>query len=182
MTDPRNEQTEPRLPKELHQLLAPHFGEDVLDGYVAHLNKMPKLRSALTDYFNDPRTHPTTTPLFIYHEETNEWVTIMANNTQSPDQVGEPGSILAHIRHCGYNETLLCSDCYGQLSCSSCAIEILSGTLENPIPREEEYDMLDIDESKPPTNKTRLGCQAILGNHPMVISIRAPQKKGVSKR
>ena len=66
----------------------------------------------------------------------------------------------------GLDETFLCSDCYGQLSCSSCAVEVLAGDIENPTPRDEEYDMLDIDEAKPPTDKTRLKAAACIENPP----------------
>jgi ferredoxin len=149
----------------------------VIEAYAGFLINHPKLESALTAYFSDPKSHPNMTPLFIHNEETNELVTLMANNKQSPDEVGEPGSILAHVRNSGFTESFLCSDCYGQLSCSSCAVEVFTGTLENPTPREEEYDMLDIDDAKPPTKHTRLGCQAIIGKDPLVISIRAPEKK-----
>ena len=168
-------------PTELQHLLEAHLKEDVVKAYAGYLKTEPKLFNALNTYFSEPDKHQNVTPLFIYNEEKNELVTLMANNKQLPDETGEPGSILAHVRDKGYNDAFMCSDCYGQLSCSSCAVEVLGGTLENPTPREEEFDMLDIDEGKPPTEKTRLGCQAIIGTTPLVISIRAPEKKVISK-
>ena len=87
---------------------------------------------------------------------------------------GEPGSILAYLRAYGYEEDVLCSDCYGQLSCSSCAVEIHNGSPENTTPREEEYDMLDVDTDKPATEYTRLGCQTIIGRTPLIVTIRKP--------
>ena len=178
-----NEQTPTPFngPIELKQLLTAHLDSGVIEAYAGFLSNQPKLQSALTTYFSDPTRHSNITPMFIFNEETNELVTLMAKNKQSPDDVGEPGSILAHVRDSGFTESFLCSDCYGQLSCSSCAVEVLTGTLENPTPRDEEYDMLDIDEAKPTTKHTRLGCQAVIGREPLVISIRAPEKKIRSK-
>ena len=95
--------------------------------------------------------------------------------------MGEEGSILAYVRTYGFDETFMCSDCYGQLSCSSCAIDVLQGSLKNPSPRDEEFDMLDIDEAKPPTEKTRLSCQAKVGTTPLLVKIRAPEKKVLAK-
>ncbi|RAP25020.1 hypothetical protein DID73_00515 [Candidatus Marinamargulisbacteria bacterium SCGC AG-343-K17] len=168
-------------PEELHSLLSTHLDDSVIKGYAGFLKNQPKLDNALTAYFGAPSNYSNITPVIIFNEQTNELVTLMANNKQLPDETGEPGSILAHVRENGYNDNFMCSDCYGQLSCSSCAIEVLEGVLENPNPRDEEFDMLDIDETKPPTEKTRLGCQAILGTNPLVIKIRAPEKKVISK-
>ena len=70
----------------------------------------------------------------------------MLNNKDQPDDTGEEGSIWL-TRANGYSDSFMCSDCYRQLSRSSCAVEVLTGTLENPF-WEEEYDMLDIDDTK----------------------------------
>ena len=87
---------------------------------------------------------------------------------------GEPGSLLAYVRAYGYDDAFLCSDCYGQLSCSSCAVDVQIGQPANPTPREEEFDMLDIDLEKPPTEFTRLSCQTIIGQDPLFCLIRKP--------
>lgn len=135
------------------------------------VTQAPELTQHLTTYFNAPNdTH--FTPLFIYHAPSNRIFTILADRNDTPSQPGEWGSLLAYIRQHEYDDSVLCSDCFGQLSCSSCAVEVLSGHPTNPIPREEEYDMLDIDEDRPPTSFTRLGCQIIIGNEAMVIKVR----------
>ena len=131
----------------------------------------PNLQQQLADYFAG--LTPTITPLFIYREADQKIVTILSNSAQEPDEPGEPGSILAYVRQYGYEDSFMSSDCYGQLSCSSCAVEVLQGKCENPTPRDEEYDMLDIDELRPPTELTRLGCQAVVGTEPLVIKIRS---------
>tara|TARA_A100001015_G_scaffold38972_1_gene42792 strand:+ start:2241 stop:2798 length:558 start_codon:yes stop_codon:yes gene_type:complete len=135
-------------------------------------NDGTKIATALTTYFNSKSEYSFITPLIIYNENNNQVVTILANSTNEPPEPGEPGSILSYVRSIGFDETFLCSDCYGQLSCSSCAIEVISGKLKNTMPRDEEFDMLDIDESKPPTEKTRLSCQACIGTDPLIIKIR----------
>ncbi|MGA0242182.1 MAG: 2Fe-2S iron-sulfur cluster-binding protein [Candidatus Marinamargulisbacteria bacterium] len=156
-------------------LLLNDLPNDVVAAYGGFLSAHPQLETALTTYFEHPNDHTTITPLFIFNEITNVLITLLANTTTRPDDTGEPGSILAYIRANGYDDTVLCSDCYGQLSCSSCAVEVIEGVLDNPTPREEEYDMLDIDDAKPPTQYTRLGCQAKIGRAPLVVKIRAPQ-------
>ena len=173
-------QTSGQLDGPLAELLTPLFPEDVCSAYAGYLETEAPLQAALSAYFSQPDQYPNVTPIIIYNEQSHELITLMSNNKTLPDETGEPGSILAHVRDNGYTDRVLCSDCYGQLSCSSCAIEVLSGALENPIPREEEYDMLDIDETKPPTEKTRLGCQAQVGSEPLVIKVRAPEKKLIS--
>jgi ferredoxin len=134
-------------------------------------NNEPLLLKQIQAYFLNPVTC-SYTPLFIYHEASNRLVTILANRKDQPEQPGEMASILAYVRFNEYDDRLLCSDCFGQLSCSSCAVELLAGTPENSTPREEEHDMLDIDEERPPTQKTRLGCQAVVGKDALIISVR----------
>ena len=114
-------------------------------------------------------------PLIIYHEGNEEFYIVYIDKERTPHEPGEPGSVLAYLRAYGYSEEVLCSDCYGQLSCSSCAIEIHNGQPENQEPRDEEYDMLDIDTDRPATSYTRLGCQAIIGKTPLVVTVRKPK-------
>ncbi|MEK9726649.1 MAG: 2Fe-2S iron-sulfur cluster-binding protein [Candidatus Margulisiibacteriota bacterium] len=155
--------------------------QDVRAKYATYLDSQEQLKNALSLYFNSPNQYQSITPLIVFNELSYEIVTLLLNNNELPDEVGEEGSILAFIRAAGYTDQFMCSDCYGQLSCSSCAVEVLQGTLENPFPRDEEFDMLDIDESKPPTEKTRLGCQAKVGTTPLLLKIRAPEKIIISK-
>ena len=176
-----NEYTPSELKNEKIRTFLNPLPEDVVDEYASFLIDQPKLNDALTAYFDAPNNYPNIVPIVIYNELTHEVATLMANKNDAPEEPGEEGSILAFVRSNGYEDPFMCSDCYGQLSCSSCAVEVLTGTLENPVPREEEYDMLDIDESKPPTEKTRLGCQAKVGHTPLVVKIRAPEKKIISK-
>lgn len=116
---------------------------------------------------------PTFTPLFIFNEREGSAKVLVVDLNQQAPEPGEPNSILAVVRCCGLGERYMYSDCYGQLSCSSCAVEVLAGNPANPVPREEEYDMLDIDDKKPPTAFTRLGCQTIVGREPLILKIRA---------
>ena len=150
--------------------------ESARNAYGGFLETQPKIKQALIKFFSSPDAYPHITPLIIYNEVDHSIVTIMANNQAKPDEIGEEGSILAYVRTYGFDETFMCSDCYGQLSCSSCAVELLYGSVGNPEPREEEYDMLDIDDAKPATEKSRLSCQLIVGDTPLVLKIRAPQK------
>ena len=113
-------------------------------------------------------------PIITYNEVLESFIIIYSDKTTTPPEPGEPGSVLSYFRSYGYTEKVLCSDCYGQLSCSSCAIEIHNGTPENKVPREEEYDMLDIDNDKPATSFTRLSCQTIVGSTPLLLTIRKP--------
>tara|TARA_A100001015_G_C15042784_1_gene740977 strand:- start:5565 stop:6107 length:543 start_codon:yes stop_codon:yes gene_type:complete len=152
-----------------------NFSKQVINCYVNYLNSDGQaIGNQLIDY--KEQAIKKSTPLFIYHEEKNEVITLFASHSATPEDPGEQGSILAYARAYGVSDAFLCSDCYGQLSCSSCAVEVLAGELDNPTPREEEYDMLDIDKEKPPTQFTRLGCQAIVGNNPLVLTIRKPIK------
>ena len=142
--------------------------ESARNAYGGFLETQPNLKQALIKFFSSPDAYPHITPLIIYNEVDHSIVTIMANNQAKPDEIGEEGSILAYVRTYGFDETFMCSDCYGQLSCSSCAIDVLQGSLKNPSPRDEEFDMLDIDEAKPPTEKTRLSCPSQSGNNPII--------------
>jgi len=143
----------------------------IITAYTSWIAEQPELRFAIDTFFKSPASQQTV-PLFIYNEEQNNIVTLFASKASQPSEPDEPGSILAYVRANGFTDKFLCSDCFGQLSCSSCAVEILAGQPKNPTPREEEYDMLDIDEQKPPTEKTRLGCQTVVGEQPLVIMIR----------
>ena len=140
-------------PTELRDLLEAHLKEDVVKAYAGYLKNEPKLFNALNTYFSDPENHENVTPLFIYNEETNELVTLMANNKQSPDETGEPGSILAHVRDSGYTDSFMCSDCYGQLSCSSCAIEVLGGTLKTRPHVKKNLICWTLTKGNPPLKK-----------------------------
>ena len=152
-------------------LLAAGIEASIIEKYTNDLSSSnPELNKRLLAYFSGQSPH--TIPIFIFREQTGEITTIFANQSNVPEEPGEPGSILAYVRQYGFGDSFMHSDCYGQLSCSSCAIEVLQGTLENPTPREEEYDMLDIDDQRPPTELTRLGCQAVIGTEPLVIKIR----------
>jgi len=148
------------------------LGDSILNAYLAWLETHEdKLKQQLITYFSNP-TKSTFTPVFIYHDGSKKLTTLLADRRLPAIEPGEEGSILATIRYNHYDDSLMCSDCFGQLSCSSCAIEILAGRPANPEPREEEYDMLDIDEDRPPTQHTRLGCQTIIGDHALIGKIR----------
>ena len=136
------------------------------------LTNTPEIRVKLEYLFENPSTFSTITPLLMYNEDSQEFILIFVDKTQEVEDPGELGSILAYARAYGYDEGTLCSDCYGQLSCSSCAVEIMSGSCKNPSPREEEFDMLDIDNDRPPTQYTRLSCQTVIGEEPLIITIR----------
>ena len=134
---------------------------------VEHASKLNLLFSN-TDYLNQ------CVPLIAYSEIIESFIIIYSDKTQEPPEPGEPGSVLSYFRSYGYDENVLCSDCYGQLSCSSCSIEIHNGVAENSSPREEEYDMLDIDNERPATPYSRLSCQTIVGKSPLILTIRKP--------
>ena len=125
----------------------------------------------LNSYFDSPKTTKQI-PLCIYQEQQERFIPILVDPSFQPPEPGEEGSLLAYLRMHGFNEDFIFSDCFGQLSCSSCAIELLKGTPENETPRDEEYDMLDIDEDRPPTSNTRLGCQVRIGKEALLIKIR----------
>ena len=122
--------------------------------------------------FSSPDLFQNCVPIIAYSEIIESFIIIYADRQALPPEPGEPGSILSYFRSYGHEEDILCSDCYGQLSCSSCAIEIHHGLPENTTPREEEFDMLDIDEERPATKFTRLSCQALLGDAPLILTIR----------
>ena len=60
------------------------------------------------------------------------------------------------------------------LRAGSTMIEVHNGTPKNNNPRDEEFDMLSIDEERPSTAHTRLSCQTIVGESPLIITIRKP--------
>ncbi len=135
------------------------------------------VRDALNAYFSSDDLKNTITPVWIQSEPDRSIVTLLVSQSEVAPEPGEYGSILAYVRAYGYDASFLCSDCYGQLSCSSCAVEVLQGQPENPTPKDEEYDMLDIDLEKPPTQFTRLSCQAVVGKEPLFCVIRAARPK-----
>ena len=160
-------------PKLIELLNVANLTTSIIASFEQTLRINQTLNKQLNAYFSNPDQYKNIIPIFIYNERSQDIATILANKYQMPPEPGECGSILSYARAHGKNEDFLYSDCYGQLSCSSCAVEVLAGTVENPIPREEEYDMLDIDEDRPPTEKTRLSCQACVGSTPLVLKIRA---------
>ena len=160
-------------PKLIELLNVANLATSIIASFEQTLRINQTLNKQLNAYFSNPDQYKNIIPIFIYNERTQDITAILANKYQMPPEPGECGSILSYARAHGKNEDFLYSDCYGQLSCSSCAVEVLAGTVENPIPREEEYDMLDIDEDRPPTEKTRLSCQACVGSTPLVLKIRA---------
>lgn len=131
------------------------------------------LREQLNYFFDHPYDESLFTPLFIYSERRQEIITILADRTDIPEEPGEPGSVLAYVRFAMYGEDVLCSDCYGQLSCSSCAVEVIQGQLKNPVPRDEEFDMLSIDPDMIPTSFSRLSCQSVVDIEPLFVIIRS---------
>lgn len=138
---------------------------------IQELVENPDIAQRVTDGF-EKKTDDI--PLIIWNEYKDAPAVLFAKSSYKPQEPGEPGSILAYVRAYHLGDDFLCSDCFGQLSCSSCAVEVLQGKLENPEPREEEFDMLDIDEEKPSTKFTRLGCQSVVGEEPLLIKIRRP--------
>ena len=152
-------------------LISAGISASLVEKYTLFLVENRELSQGLRSFFDGKDKEKV--PLFIYKEASQEIVTLFADQKKCPTEPGEKGSILAYVRQHAYEDDFMASDCYGQLSCSSCAVEVLQGTLYNPDPREEEYDMLDIDLDRPPTRLTRLGCQAIIGDEALVVKIRA---------
>tara|TARA_Y100001970_G_scaffold144871_1_gene177924 strand:+ start:3265 stop:3822 length:558 start_codon:yes stop_codon:yes gene_type:complete len=140
---------------------------DFLYSNVEHASKLNLLFSN-TDFLHQ------CIPLIAYSELIESFIIIYSDQTQEPPEPGEPGSVLSYFRSYGYGENVLCSDCYGQLSCSSCSVEVHNGIPENKEPRDEEYDMLDIDNEKPATEFSRLSCQTLVGKTPLILTIRKP--------
>lgn len=154
----------------------PEIPQAATSQYLTWLSQNNDVKTELDTYFNAEK-QPPVIPIIIYNEVQNTFGTILASTSFAPPEPGEPGSILAYVRAHGFTDNFLCSDCFGQLSCSSCAVDLLKGTPDNPTPREEEYDMLDIDQEKPPTQYTRLGCQVKLGKEALLLKIRKPIKQ-----
>lgn len=135
-------------------------------------NQDTDLKDILNHYFDHLDETATFTPLFIVNERLQEMVVILADLRFPPDQPGEYGSVLGFVRKSFYGEEFLCSDCSGQLSCSSCAVEVVKGKPSNFEMRDEEYDMLSIDPEMTPTAFSRLSCQTIVGDEPLMILIK----------
>ena len=149
-----------------------NWSKEIQKKCIETLEKDPEKTTLFDEYFAHQKKFSQCIPLFIFHEEKNIFLFLFANKNDQPNSIGEPDSILAYFRQYGLNDNILCSDCYGQLSCSACAIEIMGGNPENNTPLEEEFDMLDIDQDRPKTQFTRLSCQTKLGTEPLVITIR----------
>ena len=151
-----------------------HIKDEVKFSFFDFLcNQDNDLKAKLNDYFDQANQDAEFTPLFIINQRTQQLVCILADLTNAPDDPGECGSILGYIRASFHGEDILCSDCSGQLSCSSCSIEVLKGKPVNPEMRDEEYDMLSIDPDMAPTPFSRLGCQTIVGKDPLIVLVRA---------
>ncbi|RAP31636.1 hypothetical protein DID78_00615 [Candidatus Marinamargulisbacteria bacterium SCGC AG-343-D04] len=144
----------------------------IQESFFLFLEKNTDIRSKLNNLFKNRDLFTQCIPIITYQEKKDIFTVLFTNKLVSPPEPGEPGSILSYFRSYGYTDSTLYSDCYGQLSCSSCAIEVMNGTLENPTPRDEEYDMLSIDDNRPPTQYTRLSCQTVVGDSPLILTIR----------
>jgi ferredoxin len=159
------------IPESIHSFLThPELSSTESQKLEDYLLANKKAKDAAVSFFAG--TDTSRVPLFILNKANDTAIVLFAKNGEVPPEPGEPGSVLAYVRMYGLGEDFLCSDCYGQLSCSSCAIEIYSGKAYNPVPKEEEFDMLDIDELKAPTAFTRLGCQTVVGTDALLIKIR----------
>lgn len=145
------------------------INNDIKVRFLSSIDENKAIAKKISECFFD---HSESVPLFIWNEYKNLPYVLFAPSQNQPSEPGEPGSILSYIRAHNLGDDFLQSDCYGQLSCSSCAVEVMKGELYNHHPREEEYDMLDIDEQKPATPFTRLSCQAVIGDSPLFIVIR----------
>ena len=128
----------------------------------------------LSTLFDNPSLFEKIIPVITYNEYQDLFIIMYIDKLNPPSIIGETGSLLGYFRAYGYEDDILSSDCYGQLSCSACAIEILNGTPKNNQPREEENDMLCIDEERPATDFTRLSCQTLVGDTPLITMIRQP--------
>ena len=159
-------------PELLSFILDSHWTDSIKESFISFLYEHADIRQNLATLFSDPTLFQQTVPLMAFLEDQQAFLVIFATKAETPPEPGEPGSLLSYFRAYGYDEGVLCSDCYGQLSCSSCSIEILNGSPENPVARDEEFDMLSIDEKNPPTPFTRLSCQTLLGTEPLILTIR----------
>tara|TARA_A100001015_G_scaffold189225_1_gene210750 strand:- start:155 stop:736 length:582 start_codon:yes stop_codon:yes gene_type:complete len=135
-------------------------------------NEGSDLKEILNYYFDHLEEQATFTPIFVYSERRQELAIVLADLNNTPSEPGEPGSVLAYVRMSFYGEDFLCSDCSGQLSCSSCAVEVVKGSPQNADMRDEEYDMLSIDPDMVPTDFSRLSCQTLVGSEPLMVIIR----------
>ncbi|MEC8678606.1 MAG: hypothetical protein VXX85_07120, partial [Candidatus Margulisiibacteriota bacterium] len=116
-----NDQTPSRCTNQKLTTLLNDLPATVIEQYAGFLKTEPRLNEALETYLETPGQFQKITPLIVYNEQTDEIVTLLLNNNDLAEDPGEPGSILAYVRANGYDDRFMCSDCYGQLSCSSCA-------------------------------------------------------------
>jgi ferredoxin len=137
---------------------------------VNQLNNQSESSKKLNKFIEN-ETECNFTPVLILKEDPQSWHFIFPKKDGGPDGIGLKGSVLAHLRYKGFDDAMLPSDCFGQLSCSSCAIQVLYGKPKNEM-RDEEYDMLSIDKTHPPTQHTRLGCQTVIGDNLLIIKVR----------
>ena len=117
----------------------------IQEDFLKFLDQHSDIRSKLNILFKDTSLFSQCIPIITYLERSSSFTVLFVNKQDVPPEPGEPGSLLSYFRSYGYTDATLCSDCYGQLSCSSCAVEIMNGSPENPTPRDEEFDMLSID-------------------------------------
>lgn len=148
------------------------WDNSVQEAFQTYLSNNEDVLNKLNMLFTDTEMFDTCVPILTYLENHDDFVVLFTNKEFMPPEPGECGSILSYFRAYGYDDDTLHSDCYGQLSCSSCAVELLNGSPENTTPRDEEYDMLSIDDQRKPTQYTRLSCQTVIGSTPIILTIR----------
>ena len=93
----------------------------------------------------------------LLNKKTGKDVVVNADATTPSEGPGEIGSILSELINAGLTDLDIDHDCGGHLSCCSCAATLVSGSLSNQHPREEELDMIDLLKE---TDAKRLMCQA----------------------
>lgn len=138
--------------------------------FLNYLSNHPEIKSQIENYLKKPSSC-SYTPLIIRKTDPELWLVFFPEYSENLEGIGLNNSVLAHVRNNNYDDSLLPSDCFGQLSCSSCAIEVLYGNPVNRM-RDEEYDMLSIDKENPATAYSRLGCQTVVGKDLLIIRIR----------
>lgn len=110
--------------------------------------------------------------LLAYHTEKAQLMLLITDNLEDLADIGEQGSVLSYLRSYGLDDKTLCSDCYGQMACSSCLVTLKAGAVKNPEVLPEEMDMFDIDASIINKTNKRLGCQVKLAvNQPLALCI-----------
>ena len=157
-------------------ILSSGWLDDIKSNFFSWLKNDVQTLERLNYIFQNQDALRFVVPIFIYSEKLEDFKVIFTDINSAPPEPGEKGSILAFLRVYGFDDDFISSDCYGQLSCSSCMVEIYGGKLLNNEPREEEYDMLDIDYQRKATKYSRLSCQSILTNYPVLITIRKKKK------